>query len=127
MEKKEDGLQSLNTCNKREVLILYKNPVLSLLEYFHPLWCATNQIIGLTRLLENVQMSFTMRILGMRELNYRGRLKELKLYSLARRREGYCVIYVWKILHKLLPIFSCDDKQEYTDDRRGLLYIGYQA
>lgn len=36
-------------------------------------------------------------------MNYWERLKELKLYSLQRRRERYLVIYVWKILEGLVP------------------------
>ena len=57
----------------------------------------------------------------MAELNYCDRLKELKLYSLKRRRERYCIIYVWKILHNMALNFSCDKIREYTDERRGLL------
>ena len=103
------------------MLILYKALVLPLLEYCCPLWCPTNQNIGLIRALENVQRSFTRRIWGVTELNYWDRLKKLKLYSLERRRERYCIIYVWKILHNMAPNFTCDKVQEYTDDRRGLL------
>ena len=110
-----------NTRNEREMLILYKALVLPLLEYCCPLWCPTNQNVGLIRALENVQRSFTRRIWGMTELNYWDRLKKLKLYSLERRRERYCIIYVWKILHNMAPNFTCDKVQEYTDDRRGLL------
>ena len=80
-----------------------------------------NQNIGLIRALENVQRSLTRRIWGITELNYRDKLKELKLYSLQRKRERYCIIYVWKISHNMAPNFSCDKIREYTDDRRGLL------
>ena len=37
---------------------------------------------------------------------YHERLKSLGLYSLQRRRERYCIIYVWKIIEGLAPNFS---------------------
>ena len=33
-------------------------------------------------------------------------LKALKLYSLQRKRERYCIIYVWKVSERLVPNFS---------------------
>ena len=37
---------------------------------------------------------------------YHERLKSLGLYSLQRRRERYCIIYIWKIIEDLTAIFS---------------------
>ena len=49
----------------------------------------------------------------MHDLSYNERLKALKLYSLQRRRERYCIIYVLKVLEssptfptQLLLLFS---------------------
>ena len=42
----------------------------------------------------------------MQSLEYSERLVSLKLYSLQRRRERYCIIYVWKIIEGLVPNFS---------------------
>ena len=61
------------------MLILYKAVVPPLVEYCCPLWCPANLIIGFIRVLENV-------FFGMEELNFWDILKELKLYSLERRR-----------------------------------------
>ena len=36
---------------------------------------------------------------------YHERLKSLGLYSLQRRREKYCVIYIWEIIEGLVPNF----------------------
>ena len=36
-------------------------------------------------------------------LNYWERLQKLKLYSLQRRRERFCIIHLWKIYHSLAP------------------------
>ena len=36
---------------------------------------------------------------------YRERLESLGLYSLQRRRERYCIIYIWKIIEDLAPNF----------------------
>ena len=42
----------------------------------------------------------------MQSLEYGERLVSLKLYSLQKRRERYCIIYVWKIIEGLVPNFS---------------------
>ena len=42
----------------------------------------------------------------MESLDYSERLVFLKLHSLQRRRERYCIIYVWKIIEGLVPNFS---------------------
>ena len=57
------------------------------------------------RKLEYVQQSFTSRLDGLHDLNYWDRLSRLSLYSLERRRERYLVIYVWKVLMRLVPMF----------------------
>ena len=53
--------------------------------------------------------------------NYLTRLKRLNMFSLERRRERYCVIYIWKILNYLAPNFGGNIIQNYFDDRRGRL------
>ena len=40
------------------------------------------------------------------DMPYHERLKSLGLYSLQRRRERYCIIYIWKIIEGLAPNFS---------------------
>ena len=40
------------------------------------------------------------------DCSYIDRLSLLRLYSLQRRRERYCIIYVWKIIEGLVPNFS---------------------
>ena len=42
----------------------------------------------------------------MHDLSYNERLKALKLYYLQRRRERYCIIYVWKVLEGFVANFS---------------------
>ena len=42
----------------------------------------------------------------MRDCSYIDRLSLLRLYSLQRRRERNCIIYVWKIIEGLVPNFS---------------------
>ena len=46
---------------------------------------------------------FTRKVIGCQQLNYWERLVKLKLMSLQRRRERYCMIHVWKIMHGLAP------------------------
>ena len=54
-------------------------------------------------MIEDVQRHFTSKILGCQDMDYHSRLQHLKLQSLQRRRERYCIIHVWKILHNLTP------------------------
>ena len=49
---------------------------------------------------------------------YCDRLVYLKLHFLQRRRERYCIIYVWKIIEGLVPNFSNPIVCSYSD-RRG--------
>ena len=59
--------------------------------------------IGEIEDLEGVQRSFTSKIIEVEDQNYWQRLKLLNLFSLQRRRERYCILYVWKILENLVP------------------------
>ena len=56
--------------------------------------------------LEKIQRSFTKHITGLQSLEYSERLVSLKLYSLQRKRERYCIIYVRKIIEGLVLNFS---------------------
>ena len=81
----------------------------SRLDYCSQLYSPNNE--GEIKLLEDVQRSFTSRIFGLGEKNYRERLQELRLYSQERRRERYAIIFIWKIAMGLvdgyhLPITS---------------------
>ena len=48
----------------------------------------------------------TKHITGMNYMSYHERLKSLGLYSLQKRREGYCIIYILKIIEGLTLNFS---------------------
>ena len=52
------------------------------------------------------------------DMPYHERLKSLGLYSLQRRRERYCIIYVWKIIEGLAPNFSNPITSKFSG-RRG--------
>ena len=57
----------------------------------------------------------------MNDLNYWQRLERLGLYSLERRRERYIIIYVWKIIHRIVPNIEGRNKiQTHTNERLGL-------
>ena len=73
------------------------------MEYCCILWSPVAQ--EHIQLLESVQKNYTSKIHFdvQQPLDYWDRLKELKLYSLERRRERYTIIYCWKVIHNIYP------------------------
>ena len=90
-------------CDRSSVvmLTLYKSMVRSRLEYCCPVW-NPSKIIDIQKL-ENVQRCIVRKIAGLRDMSYWDRLKKLKMMSLQRRRERYCIIQVWKIINGHAP------------------------
>ena len=65
--------------------------------------------------IEDIQRKFTARIDGLRDLNYRQRLRELKMYSQERRRDRYAVIFIWKIAMGLVDGYPLEFIQQQRD------------
>ena len=86
------------------MLTLFKSIVLSRLDYGSQL--RSQFLIKHINQLERIQRSLTKHIKEMDDMPYHERLKSLVLYSLQRRRETYCIIYIWKIIEGLAPNFS---------------------
>ena len=86
------------TFKSRSVTVMstiWKSLVQSRLDYCSQLW-SPHTAADINRI-EDIQRKFTARIDGLRDLNYRQRLRELKMYSQERRRDRYAVIFIWKI------------------------------
>ena len=98
------------------MLTLFKSLVISRLDYASQLW-SPHKISQIT-LIEKVQRSFTKHITGMRDLSYHERLQALRLYSLQRRRERYCIILIWKIIESKAQNLSDPILCNFSD-RRG--------
>ena len=98
------------------MLTLFKSLVLSRLDYGSQL-CSSHLVKHIDQL-EKIQRYFPNRITGMQSLDYSDRLVYLKLHSLQKRRERYCIIYVWRIIEVLMPNFSNQIVCSYSD-RRG--------
>ena len=96
-------LRTFKSRDPNHLLPLWKSLVMSKLEYLCQLW--SPEKTGDIQKLEQIQRTFTrkLRPFQQHKLNYWERLKELKLYSLQRRRERYCIIYTWKILENKVP------------------------
>ena len=107
-------LRTFRTRDQEAMLTLWRSFVLSHLDYCSQLWSPHS--VGLIAELEAVQRCFTRRIESMEGLSYWERLKELRLYSLERRRDRYAVIYIWKILEGLVPNFGITS---YNNPRTG--------
>ena len=82
-------------------MTLYKSLVRSRLEYVCPLWCPSK--IEDIQKIESLQRRYTSKIEGYRGLHYWDRLAGLKLMSLQRRRERYCILHLFKILTNSAP------------------------
>ena len=120
-------LRSFKSRKTEVMLPLLKSLVRSRVEYACPIWSPTDTIN--IENLEQIQRKFTSKFqrfrtydeeLGFTVTNttYPQRLKELKLYSLQRRRERYTIIYMNKIKLGLVPNpgFQCDYRRtnKYT-------------
>ena len=86
------------------MLTLFKSIVPSRLDYDSQLWLPF--LIKHITQLEKIQRSFTKHITEMNDMPHHEQLKSLGLYSLQRRKESYCIIYIWKISEGLAPNFS---------------------
>ena len=87
-------LRTFTSRDSTTLMALLNALILSRLDYCSQLW-STHLIRHINRI-EKIQRSFTKFITGMRDCSYIDRLSLLRLYSLQRRRERYCIIYVWK-------------------------------
>ena len=100
-------LRSFKTRSSLLMLQLWKSLVIPRLDYCSQLWNPSKAY--LIQQLEELQKIFIKHILGFRNKDYWTSLKELKLYSLQRRRERYQIIYLWSIMESHAPnIYSTD-------------------
>ena len=114
-------LRSFVSRNKLTMLTLFKSLVISRLDYASQLW-SPHKISQIT-LIEKVQRSFTKHITGMRDLSYHERLQALRLYSLQRRRERYCINLIWKIIESKAQNLSDPILCNFSDRRGRLLRV----
>jgi hypothetical protein len=97
-------LRTFKTRERQVMLTLYKELVLSQLEYCCLVWAPTN--VASVIAIEAEQRAYTRRIHGMsgkERPDYWTRLIALKLYSLERRRERYTILLRGKILEAWFP------------------------
>ena len=110
-------LRTFRTRDPTTMLTLFKSLVRPILEYSSVLWAPIAK--GDIQRLEEIQQSFLRRIRGISS-NYSQALKQIKLYSLERRRERYIVIQIWKIIEGLVPNLNQSLLQQSSiQQRRG--------
>ena len=94
------------------MVTLLKSLIVSKLEYACVVWSPTDK--RHIRLIEDVQRRFTSKIGGFYtdeegngrlkcQRDYWERLKDLKIFSLERRRERYMILYLYKVMIGLCP------------------------
>ena len=83
------------------MITLFKSLIRAKLEYCCEVW--NPHLLKDIRRIEQVQRSFTVKIKGLKELDYWERLDKLKIRSLQRRREKQIILHVWKILNGVFP------------------------
>ena len=113
-------LRTFKSRSPELMLTTWKSLVLPILDYCSQLWCPISK--GEIRKLERIQQSFTRKISG-QSGNYWERLKQLRLYSLERRRERYRILYTWKILENHVPnpaVDECDGLRKHHSARTGV-------
>jgi len=111
-------LRTFSTRDCIPMITLYKSLVIPHLDYCSQLW--NPRLAKEINALEVVQRTFIKKIKGMHNLTYWDQLKHLHLYSLQRRRERYCVIYLWKILEEKVPQFG--DLESLIHPRHGRIF-----
>lgn len=103
-----------------EVLLpLWKSLVIPRLEYSSQLWSPASK--GQIKVLEALQWSYLKKINCVHRMTYNNALKQLKLYSLQRRRERYQAIYSWKIAEGIVPNLH-PPMQTHATQRKGRLF-----
>ena len=93
-------LQTFTSRSATAMTTHYKSLAIPNLEYCSILWSPNT--VGFIQKIEEIQKSFLKKINGAPE-NYWVCLKDMKIYSLQRRRERYRIMYVWKVLKDLVP------------------------
>ena len=94
-------LRTFITREPAPLMMLFKALAIPIMEYGSIIWSPHKR--GEINEIESVQRAFTSKLEGMKELNYHQRLRELKIYSLERRRERYDLLYAYKILQRSVP------------------------
>jgi len=103
------------------MITLWKSLAIPHLDYCSQLWSPSKR--SSIQQLEQLQKSFLNGLPSLNHLNYWEKLKELKIYSLERRRDRYRIIYTWCILEGTVPNFNYNDGQggvhSYKNQRLG--------
>merc|ERR1712183_863055 len=89
-------LRTFSTREREPMITMFNSYIKSKLEYCGVVWSPSEKN-GINDI-ENILRTFTKKIEGMEELDYHQRLKELKMYSMERRRERYMIIYGYQQL-----------------------------
>ena len=111
------ALRTFKSRGRLLMLTLWKSLILCHIDYCSQLWSPHKT--GDIQVIEMLQKSFISKIAGLQDLNYWEQLKELKMYSLERRRERYATIYAWRVLEGQVPNLNSTPLRAKWHPRRG--------
>ena len=106
-------LRTFRTRNKNVMKTLLKSLIIPKIEYASIIWSPNNQ--KEIKIIENIQRRFTSRIseyliwnerlqMPICAKDYWERLKDLKIYSLERRRERFAMLYLYRFIIGIISI-----------------------
>ena len=107
-------LRTFNSRSKDILVPLWISLVQPHLDYCSQLW-APSKHTEISKL-ESLLRTYTNNIKVIRHLDFWERIKVLNMYSIQRRMERYKIIYIFKILEKLVPNVGI---QQYHNIRLG--------
>ena len=111
-------LRTFMSRDATHMMCLFKTLVIPIIDYCSIVWNPHKK--KHIKAIEKIQRNFTKRLTNMKDIEYYQRLKDLRLYSMERRRERYELLYIFKTMKRLVPNVGLKWKEA---TRRGRVLI----
>ena len=102
-----NGLLRSTVCRSRDFMLsVFISHIRPLLDYCSTVW--NMGFLGDCRKLESVQRRWTKEVLGLEEMDYNSRLRDLGLYSVYGRMLRCDLLKLWKVFHAEVDVGLAD-------------------